>query len=99
MLLVQMGRMKSTAAGTSKGAATRPSKGKRVRTDQSEDQPSRKIFMTKEKEKRHKVISNWTLIPERPVKLQPGEYDQFLHELMGRNWMQLATLYKSMILR
>ena len=94
-----MGRTKSIAAGTSKGAAAEPSKGKRVRTDQSEDQPSRKIFMTKEKEKRHEVISSWTLIPERPVKLQPGEYDQFFHELMRRNWMQLATPYRSMILR
>ena len=94
-----MGRMKSTAAGTSKGAAAEPSKGKRVRTDQSEDQPSRKIFMTKEKENRHEVFNSWTFIPERPVKLQPGEYDQFLHELMRRNWMQLATPCRSMILR
>jgi len=40
-----MGRTKSTAAGTLKGASDRPSKCKRVRTDLSGDQPSRKVFI------------------------------------------------------
>ena len=64
MLILQMGRTKSTIAGTSKDISAGTSKGKRLRIDSSEEQPNRQLFMTKEKEKRHEIINNWTFIPE-----------------------------------
>jgi len=59
-----MGRTKSTVAGTSKDISVGTFKGKRLRIDSSEEQPNRQLFMTKEKEKRHEIINNWTFIPE-----------------------------------
>jgi len=43
--ILKMGRTKSTAAGTSRGASDRRSKGKRVRTDPSGDQSLGQVFI------------------------------------------------------
>jgi len=45
-----MDRTKSTVAGTSKGISVGTSKGKRLRIDSSEEQPTKQLFMNKEKE-------------------------------------------------
>ena len=91
MCILQMGRTKSTAAGTSRGASNHPFKGKRVRTDSSGDPSLGQVFIDAEKKQRHDNIKSWSFIPERRVQLNKGEYDEFLQGLMRRNWMTLAS--------
>jgi len=91
LCILQMGRIKSTAAGTSRGASDRPSKGKRVRTDPSGNQSLGQVFIYAEKKQRHDNIKSWSFIPERRVQLNEGEYEEFLQGLMRRNWMTLAS--------
>ena len=91
MCILQMGRTKSTAAGTSRGASDLLFKGKRVRTNPSGDQSLGQVFIDAEKKERYDNIKSWSFIPERRVKLNEGEYDEFLQGLMRRNWMTLAS--------
>jgi len=70
-----------------------------VRKDPSGKQPTRKIFKDKEKEKRYENIKNWSFILERKVQLNVGDHDQFLHELMRRNWMKLVNPMPNLTLK
>jgi hypothetical protein len=48
-------------------------------------------ILTKEKEDRYKIISNWRIILERVVKLKQWEYPQITEELTRQGWGVLAS--------
>ncbi|ESW13193.1 hypothetical protein PHAVU_008G175400 [Phaseolus vulgaris] len=54
-------------------------------------EPSRhKLFRDEFRKEQYEAIKHWTIIPERQVKLEEGEYSDFDEELTRRKWGQLA---------
>ncbi|XP_057446779.1 uncharacterized protein LOC130738692 [Lotus japonicus] len=79
-----------------RGDLSRAGKKQRECATSEEDSPEQfgKRFQSDEKVKRYKAFSKNNFIPERRVELQPGQYDDFQHELQRRNWLKLASLPK-----